>query len=112
MNSNEAEEADQLWVVTSAPGPTRDLTRGVRERAWWNEHAAYIDDLVENGTIVLGGPLPDHGGAILMVRGSSAEAVRTRLTPDPWYVNDLLRLVSIARWEVFIDRWDIRKPAT
>ena len=77
MNSNEAEEADQLWVVTSAPGPTRDLTRGVRERAWWNEHAAYIDDLVEDGTIVL------EGRSLIMAAPSSwsGEAARRLFEP-------------------------------
>lgn len=104
----DVDHGSALWVVTSAPGPRRNLALGVREQAWWNDHAAFIDDLVEDGTIVLGGPLPDQGGAMIVVRGSSAEAVRSRLAPDPWYVNGILRLVSIARWEVFIDQWDRR----
>ena len=92
-----------LYVVRSSAGPQRDLSRGAREQAGWDEHAAFIDGLVEEGYIVLGGPFPDSGGAMLVVSADNETAVRDRLAADPWYVNGLLTLEDVQRWEIFID---------
>ncbi len=92
-----------LYVVTSTAGAHRDLTKGTREQAYWDEHAAFIDELVENEFIVLGGPLVDEGGAMIVVREQSESAVRERLRDDPWYQHGILRLESVRRWEMFIN---------
>ena len=96
--------AQPTFVVLSRAGASRDLTRGSREQAYWDEHAAYIDALVDDGTILLGGPLTDEGGALLVVRGASEEEVRAKVAADPWYTHGILVLERIARWEIFIDR--------
>ncbi len=93
------------FIVTSGAGPSRDLTKGTREQAFWDEHAAFIDRLVEEGVIALGGPLPDEGGAVLIVRAGSEAEVRERLAGDPWYQHGILVLQGVRRWDVFIDRW-------
>ncbi|MEZ4506672.1 MAG: YciI family protein [Thermomicrobiales bacterium] len=95
-----------LYVVVSRAGSKRDLSIGAREQAFWNEHAAFIDDLVERGVIVLGGPFPDDGGAMIVVRAESEADVRARLDPDPWYRYGILELAGVHRWEVFIDRFE------
>ena len=92
------------FVVSSTAGPSRDLARGTREQPWWDEHAAFIDKLVDDGFILLGGPLPDEGGAILVVRAASEGAVADTLRPDPWYQHGVLKLTGIKRWEIFIDQ--------
>jgi hypothetical protein len=79
------------------------LSLGTRQQAWWDQHAAFIDALVDDGFIVLGGPFPDEGGAMIVVRAESEDAVRARLEPDPWYQNDILRIAAVHRWEIFID---------
>ena len=56
-----------LFVARSAAGPARDLARGTREQDWWDEHAEFIDALVADGFIALGGPLPDEGGAMIVL---------------------------------------------
>jgi len=91
-----------LYVVISEAGAARDLSLGTREQAFWDEHAAFIDALVASGFIVLGGPFPDEGGAMIVVRAESEAEVHTRLDPDPWYRNDILRVTGIHRWELFI----------
>jgi uncharacterized protein YciI len=93
------------FIVTSAAGSNRDLSKGTREQPFWDEHAAFIDQLVDEGFIVLGGPLPDEGGAVLVVRASSEDDVRNRLARDPWYVNEILALDRVRRWDIFIDQW-------
>jgi uncharacterized protein YciI len=93
---------DSLYVVLSEAGANRDLSIGTREQAFWDEHAAFIDALVEDRFIALGGPFPDEGGAMIVVRAKSEADVRARLEPDPWYRNDILRLAGVHRWELFI----------
>src|SRR5262245_36735808 len=51
----------KTFMVLSAAGPARDLTKGTREQRYWDEHAAFIDGLVDEGFILLGGPLSDEG---------------------------------------------------
>jgi uncharacterized protein YciI len=91
------------FVVTAVAGPHRDLAHDTREQPFWDEHAAFIDRLVEDGFILLGGPLVDEGGSILIVRAQDEQEVRERLKNDPWYREGILRQQSIKRWQIFID---------
>ena len=100
----EKQDSLQTFVVLSTAGANRDLAKGSREQAQWDEHEVFIDALVDNGFILMGGPLIDTGGAMLIVRGESGEAVRATIAQDPWYAHEILRLVSIERWDIFIDR--------
>jgi uncharacterized protein YciI len=93
------------FIVTSVAGAQRDRAKGTREQPYWDEHAAFIDRLTAEGFIALGGPLPDEGGAVLVVRAGSEGEVRERLRPDPWYEHGILALQSVRRWDVFVDRW-------
>jgi uncharacterized protein YciI len=92
-----------MFVAISSAGPQRDLSKGAREQPFWDEHAAFIDRLVDEGFIRLGGPLVDEGGAILIVRAQDEEEVRRRLGSDPWYERGILKLESVKRWQIFID---------
>lgn len=92
------------FVVLSAAGPNRDLTKPTREQPWWDDHAVFIDKLVDDGVILLGGPLPDEGGAMIVVRAATEGAVADTLRADPWYQQGVLKLVAIKRWEIFIDQ--------
>src|SRR5688572_28643209 len=93
-----------LYLATSTAGPNRDLTRGTREQAYWDEHAEFIDGLVAEGFMVMGGPLVDEGGAMIVVKAESEADVRERLRDDPWYVHGVLRLERVRRWEIFVDQ--------
>jgi uncharacterized protein YciI len=74
-----------------------------REQPLWNEHAAFIDQLVAEGFVLMGGPLVDEGGAMLIVNADDETAVREKLKDDPWYTHGILKLESVKRWQVFID---------
>ncbi len=91
------------FLILSTAGPNRDLTRGTREQSLWDEHAAFIDGLVETGFIMMGGPLEDEGGAVLVVRADDENDVRETMKHDPWYTGGILKLTSIKRWTIFID---------
>jgi uncharacterized protein len=91
-------------MIISTAGANRDLSKGTREQRYWNEHADFIDRLVDDGFILLGGPLVDEGGAVLVVRAEDEDEVRERMKNDPWYVQGILKLESIKRWDIFIDQ--------
>jgi uncharacterized protein YciI len=74
-----------------------------REQPFWNEHAAFIDKLVDKGFILMGGPLVDEGGAMLIVNAQDENEVRETLKHDPWYEHGILRLETVKRWQIFID---------
>jgi uncharacterized protein len=78
-------------------------SRRRREQASWDEHAAFIDSLAEQGVVVLGGPLgdPDYGPALLVVAAESEEDVPKRLADDPW-LGTILNIDSVQRWSIWI----------
>ena len=82
----------ERFLVYSMAGPQRDLARDAREQPWWDEHAAFIDGLVAEGFIQLGGPLDEEGVASWSSwrgtrsrRGNGCGTIRgTRTISSPW----------------------------
>ena len=91
------------FVAISSAGPNRDLSKGTREQPFWHEHAEFIDKLVDEGFILMGGPLVDEGGALLIVNAEAEDEVREKIKNDPWYEQGILKLESIRHWQIFID---------
>jgi hypothetical protein len=83
-------------------GPQWLPGRPLEEQTGWLAHAAYMDELVDGGIIVLGGPL-DEPRVALAIEAESAGAVEAILDRDPWTGT---HLVTTA-----IDRWTIRLDA-
>ena len=77
------------YLVTRQKGPAWDHSRGRREQAGWDEHAKFMDVLVEEGAIVLGGPVGEaEGEDVLLVFAMDSEAaIRAKLAEDPWPEN-------------------------
>jgi uncharacterized protein YciI len=96
------------YLVEQARGPAWDPSRRLREQAGWDEHAAFIDALAEQGVIVLGGPLGEVAGevtgddvALLVVAAGSEAATRARLADDPW-AGTVLTMASVRPWTVWV----------
>ena len=96
------DKTSKTFVVLSAAGPHRDLTKGTRAQPLWDEHARFIDGITP-GFILMGGPFEEEGGAMLIVRAENTDEVREKLAPDPWYTHGILQLQSVFRWDIFID---------
>ena len=62
-----------------------------------------MDDLVDDGFLLLGGPLEGDRETLHVVRADSEEAVRARFTQDPWAANGMLTPVQIEQWTVLLD---------
>ena len=91
------------FVVISSAGPNRDLSKGTREQPFWEEHAEFIDRLVAEGSILMGDPLVDEGGSLLIFNAEDENEVREKMKNDPWSKQGILKQESIKRWQIFID---------
>ena len=77
-------------------------SRLLEEQSGWDAHAAFMDELVEEGFIVLGGPLGDERRVVHAVEAESEEVVRTRLAQDPWSGTHL-EVDAIEPWTIRLD---------
>ena len=91
------------FIAISSAGLNRDQSKGTREQPFWDEHAKFIDQLVDDGFILMGGPLIDEGGSLLIVNAEDENEVREKLKNDPWFQGGILKLESVKRWQIFID---------
>jgi uncharacterized protein YciI len=92
-------------VVRRRSGPEWDASLPLEEQSGWPAHAAFMDELVDAGFIVLGGPLADEQRVPLAVEAESDDEVRATLARDPWSETHL-RTDSIDRWTIRLDARD------
>jgi hypothetical protein len=88
------------FVVLRERGPEWDPNRDMRAQDGWDEHAACMEALAEEGFILLGGVLED-GRAMHVVEADSEEAVRERFAADPW-PEEMLDVASVTAWEILL----------
>jgi uncharacterized protein YciI len=93
----------RYFAVTMVHGPAFDESRGLREQDGWDAHAAFMDDLVDEGVVILGGPLENEPGALLIFDAESEDAIRRRMAGDPWAEMDILHVGSVQPWLIWLD---------
>ena len=93
----------RFFLVTEIPGPAWDHARPRREQDGWDEHAAFVDGLANEGRVLLGGPLgdPDFGSAVLVFRAQSEAEIRKLLAEDPW-MDRILTIDRIQQWLIWV----------
>ena len=91
------------FLTFSSAGPNRDFSKDTRRQPFWDEHATFIDQLVADGFILMGGPLVDEGGSLLIVNAENESEVHEKMKNDPWFMHGILKLESVKRWQIFID---------
>ena len=89
-------------VVLRRSGPEWDRSQPLEGQSGWTEHAAFMDGLVDDGFIVLGGPLADEDRVVHAVEADSERAIRATLARDPWSESHL-RVDSIEPWTIRLD---------
>lgn len=92
-----------FFAVRLERGGPWDWSRDMREQDGWEEHARFMDSLVEEGFIILGGPLEGGRDILHVISAPSDEAVRHRLAEDNWARNGMLTVKSIEQWTVLLD---------
>jgi uncharacterized protein YciI len=89
-------------VLVRRTGPEWDRSRPMEEQSDWDAHAEFIDGLVDDGFIVLGGPLADEERVAHVIEAESEQAVRATLARDPWSETHLV-IDSIEPWTLRLD---------
>jgi hypothetical protein len=66
----------------------------------WTAHAAFMDGLVDEGFIALGGPLEGSSDVLLILRAAHEQEVVERLSVDPWRQSGLLIAKQCWPWQI------------
>jgi hypothetical protein len=92
-----------MFLVTiHRSGPEWDTSKPMEQQSLWAEHAEFMDALVGDGFIVLGGPLGDEVRVVHAIDAESEAAIRARLAEDPWSGSHLV-IQSIDPWTIRLD---------
>jgi uncharacterized protein YciI len=91
-----------FFVVLRRAGPDWDPSRPLEQQSGWPEHAAFMDDLVDTGFVVLGGPLADEHRVVLAIEAGSEDDVRATLARDPWSGTHLV-VDTVDAWTIRLD---------
>jgi len=75
----------------------------VREQAYWDEHARFMDALFARDKVILAGPFDDASGSMIILAVATVEEARELLRDDPWAVQDILVAGEIKPWTIFLD---------
>ena len=89
--------------VLLRPGAQWNPDKPVREQAYWDEHARFMDSLFEAGTVLLGGPFADGSGSMVILEAESVEAAKAIFQDDPWAQQDVLVASEVKEWTIFLD---------
>lgn len=89
-----------LYAVTRTHGTAWQKTLPLEAQAEWTSHVAFMDALVDERFVVLGGPLEATDDVLLIVRASSPTEIADTLRQDPWSANDLLQTSRISPWTI------------
>jgi hypothetical protein len=92
-----------FFAVRLQRGGPWDWSRDLRQQDGFDEHARFMDALVDEGFIVLGGPLAGDRDILHAICAESEEEVRERLAEDNWAQNDMLSIKSIEPWTILLD---------
>jgi len=86
-------------------GPAWVEGRSVREQPQWAEHAAFADRLVDEGRILLGGPIDDPDDrvvALIAMEASDVAGVHEGFADDPWVLSGTLALRDVRPWTIWL----------
>ena len=97
-----AYEKRRRVIIRFAAGPT--WTSGAPEdQTDWDAHVRFVDDLIERGIMVMGGPFSDNSGSTVVYEGVSAVEARRLVEPDPFLHNGVFVLEDVRDWTIYVD---------
>jgi hypothetical protein len=67
---------NNTFILHWAPGPAWVPGKTVREQPYWTQHAAFMDPLFENATVVLDGLFGDATGSLVVIEAENEQAVQ------------------------------------
>jgi hypothetical protein len=85
-------------------GPSWDDARRIREQDGWEDHAAFMDRLVEEeGLIIVGGPVGTGEHTAHLIESEDPGEIRARLAEDPWAKDNHLMVGALDPWALWLD---------
>jgi uncharacterized protein YciI len=98
-----AQPSTTSYAVLRERGENWDAGLPMRQQEHWEEHAAFMDALADDGFVVPGGPLGEGEKIfLLIIAAESEQAIEARLADDPWTPLGLLRLAQVERWKILL----------
>ena len=92
----------KYFVVTRERGRAWNDSRQMKGQQKWAEHAEFMNKLVDEDFVVLGGPVGDGSRILIVVNADSESMVENRLAADPWTPMELLEITKIEPWEILL----------
>jgi uncharacterized protein YciI len=93
----------QRVVVRIKAGPTWQ-SGPPEDQPGWDEHAEFVDALVEAGTFVMGGPFSDNSGSMVLLEGLTRGEARSLMDNDPFVENGVFVVDDVRDWTVYVDQ--------
>jgi uncharacterized protein YciI len=93
----------QRIVVRIKAGPAWTDGSPPEAQPGWDKHEIFVDALVDQGTIVMGGPLSDYSGSIVIFEGIARDAARALMDQDPFVRNGVFIVEEVLEWTVYVD---------
>ena len=95
-----------LFAVTREAGPGWTSGKGAFEQPAVNDHAAFMNDLANEGVLLFAGPLAgsehDRIRVLLIADAESETVINQRLADDPWVLTQQLVTTSVEPWTLFV----------
>ena len=108
------------FVVIREQGRGWDRSRAMRQQDYWPEHVTFINGIVDQGSMLLGGPLSELDGngdpvdptdpvgpdrtyrALIVLEADTQQELMKLLDEDPWSRHHVLETAAIYRWEMLV----------
>jgi len=90
----------RLFAAILERGPAYQASKPLEGQMEWQAHRGFMNSLVDEGFVVLGGPLEGTSEVLLIFRAASPEEIMSRWSEDPWAKLDLLRVSRIMPWDL------------
>lgn len=95
-----------LFAVTREAGPNWTDGKGAFEQPAVNDHAAFMNNLADEGFALFAGPLAgserDRIRVLLIAEAASETDVHRRLADDPWVRTQRLMTTSVEPWNLLV----------
>jgi uncharacterized protein YciI len=95
-----------LFAVTREAGRSWTDGKGAFEQPEVNDHAAFMNDLADQGFVLFAGPLAgtekDRIRVLLIADADSEPDIRRRLADDPWERKQRVVTTSVEPWNLLV----------
>lgn len=94
----------KTFILLFDPGPNWDDAKEIEKQNYWNEHVKFVDDLFEQGKVVITGPIVDYDRIVIIYEAQNESEIRITFKDDPFLKNGILFLESVMEWKVRLDQ--------